>query len=426
MDVTVALEVRYVCTPDGSVWSPGGMARSFWERYLEVFDRVHVLARAKMAERVPDDWQRVDSSNVLVHPIPDYQGPWQFLSRYRRVRKTIDLAAIGQGAVILRVGSQICNLLERRLQARRRPYALEVIGDPWAVLAPGVVDHPLRPFLRWYLTQRLREQCTHAAAVSYVTRASLQRRYPAHVKSVSISDVELAPGAIISVGQRAPQMTTWYSSVELSPDAVVPAPGEMEGANKIHRKRPWRIVTVGALEQLYKGTDVLIEAVALCVRAGLNVTGVIVGDGKYRETLMAQAASAGLGSRIDFLGQVASGEPVRRILDASDLFAMPSRTEGLPRALVEAMARGLPCIGSAVGGIPELLEPSEMVPPGDPVALAALIRDVLANPARMASMSRRNVDVAQRYSSSALSSRRREFYAYVRDVTREWELRKVA
>ena len=105
---------------------------------------------------------------------------------------------------------------------------------------------------------------------------------------------------------------------------------------------------------LQEGTDVLIEAIARCVRSGVDLTAVIAGDGKYRPALMALAERIGISSRIQFVGQVTEGKPVRDILDKSDLFVLPSRTEGLPRAMIEAMARGLPCIGSAVGGIPEL------------------------------------------------------------------------
>jgi glycosyltransferase involved in cell wall biosynthesis len=183
---------------------------------------------------------------------------------------------------------------------------------------------------------------------------------------------------------------------------------------------------VGSLAQLYKGTDVLIEAVARCVRAGVDLTAVIVGDGKYGPDLMAQAERIGMASRIRFAGQITAGEPVRRILDAADLFVLPSRTEGLPRALIEAMARALPCIGSDVGGIPELLDASELVPAGDPAALAAKIQEVLKDPLRMETMSQRNLKGAQEYLDSVLAERRRCFYQHVRDCTQRWEARQMA
>src|SRR5205809_1714074 len=118
---------------------------------------------------------------------------------------------------------------------------------------------------------------------------------------------------------------------------------------------------------------------------------VIVGSGGYQAQLEARAAALGIGTRVQFRGQLAAAEAVRAELDRADLFVLPSRQEGLPRAMIEAMARGLPCIGSTVGGIPELLAAEDMVPPNDASALARKIREVLADPSRLARMSVRNL-----------------------------------
>ena len=242
--------------------------------------------------------------------------------------------------------------MESQLNKSKYPYGLEVIGDPYDVFAPGVFDHPLRPFFRWHFARHLRRQCRRAKGVAYVTMRVLQRRYAAGDLSMSVSDVDLPPGAILGG-----VFATHYSNVELDPAGVA------QGRRKARRHGPYQLVTVGSLAQLYKGTDVLIEAVARCARAGVDLTAIIVGDGRFRPALMAQAERIGMAARIRFPGQVTAGEPVRRILDAADLFVLPSRTEGLPRALIEAMARGLPCIGSDVGGIPELLDAAELVLP---------------------------------------------------------------
>src|SRR5439155_26719861 len=106
-------------------------------------------------------------------------------------------------------------------------------------------------------------------------------------------------------------------------------------------------------------------AVAECRQAGLDVTLDIVGDGRFRPELDRLAAELGIREQVCFRGQLPAGEPVRARLDAADLFVLPSRSEGLPRAMVEAMARALPCIGSNVGGILELLAPEDLAPAGD-------------------------------------------------------------
>lgn len=416
MEVTVALEARYWITPDGAVWSQAGMARRFWERYLEVFDKVRIVARARHVEQASPEWLPVNAENIIFHALPDYQGPADFLRRSSGFRKAIRAAVPKHGAVILRGPAHVANCLERQLRSARYPFALEVLGDPSQVFAPGVVEHPLRHFFRWYFSCELRRQCRQACGVAYVTRKALQMQYPNRYMSAGVSDVELPVEALLDGGLPS----THYSSIDLD------SAGIALSGRKPKKRGPWQIVMVGSLAQMYKGPDVLIEAVSRCVSAGVDVTAVIVGDGKFRPAMESYAESLGVRSRITFAGQVTAGEPVRRILDAADLFVLPSRTEGLPRALVEAMARGLPCIGSDVGGIPELLGKDELVPAGNAAALAAKISEVLSDPERVEAMSARNLEHSQEYRDVVLAERRRNFYRHVREYTGEWLARRTA
>ena len=88
--------------------------------------------------------------------------------------------------------------------------------------------------------------------------------------------------------------------------------------------------------------------------------------------------------------------------------------------MIEAMARALPCIGSTVGGIPELLPLEDLVPPGDAAALARKIREVVIDPGRMARMSTRNLEKAREYREDALRERRVAFYQNIRNQTETW------
>ena len=114
------------------------------------------------------------------------------------------------------------------------------------------------------------------------------------------------------------------------------------------------------------------------------------------------------------------GDEVRERLDWATVFVLPSRTEGLPRVIIEAMARALPCIASNVGGIPELLHAEDMVAPNNPQQLAVKIKDVLTNPAQLNAMSLRNLAKAQEFRPDVLEQRRTRFYQFLYDVTHEW------
>ena len=393
MNLLVSTEHRFDRTPDGRVWTQTMFAYPFWTRYLRVFDQVRILARVRDVETVLPDWQLATGQDVSFAPVPHYLGPKQYLLRWRQVRQATAGAVGPRDAVILRLSSPIAGTIVPLLRRTRHPYGVEVVGDPYDVFAPGAVRHPLRPFCRWWFPRQLRGQCAAACAAAYVTEHTLQRRYPT------------TPGAL----------STSYSSVELPDAAFVPAPRPVRAA-----QRAFTLITVGSLAQMYKAPDVLIDAVALCVGQGLDLSLILIGDGKHRPELEARAAALGLGERVRFLGQLTAGGAVRAQLDRSDLFVLPSRTEGLPRAMIEAMARALPCIGTRVGGIPELLPEDDLVPSGDAAALARKIGEVLADPERAARMSAANLQHAQAYHEEALTARRVAFYRYVRERTEAW------
>jgi glycosyltransferase involved in cell wall biosynthesis len=146
---------------------------------------------------------------------------------------------------------------------------------------------------------------------------------------------------------------------------------------------------VGRLSRA-KNVDVLLDALG-----GLPCT--IVGDGPERESLEAKAA--GLGVQADFVGAV-DFERVLALYETHDVLVLASETEGWPKAIVEAMAFGLVCIGSERGLIPQILGEGRglAVPPRDVDALAAALRRIAASPDEARQMGERAAFFGQRYS----------------------------
>ncbi len=384
---------------DGRIYSSTGVdGYPFWQRYREVFETVLVAARTQddtMRGLVPGDPHGlvpVEGPGVRVVPLPAYTGPWGYAAVRHRLVAALRAGVAQADVLCLRAPGAIAGAAWRLRGTR--PVGVEVVGDPHDALAPGVVRSTLRPLARALLVRELRAMCTAAAAVAYVARERLPRRYPAGAWWTVCSDVDLDDEAFASAAAVAARMAHLRAH-----DATA---------------APWRLVFVGSLAQRYKGPDVLIEAVARCRAAGLALTVTIVGDGRQRAALAAAAAARGFGDAIRFTGQLAAGRAVRDVLDGADLFVLPSRTEGLPRALLEAMARGVPCLGSRIGGIPELLPEERLVAPGDAAALAAALTRILADRDALAAAATRDHALAREYDGTHLRPRRRALYERLR------------
>jgi glycosyltransferase involved in cell wall biosynthesis len=286
----------------------------------------------------------------------------------------------------------------RELVRAKKPYALEVMGDPWDALGPGTWPHISRPLFRPIATLQFKRICAGAAAINYVTSETLQKRYPPSkgVYAVGFSDISL-------------------EEIDVSGNRV-------QTRNRRFHELPWRdanggspirVGFIGSFARMYKGPDTLLHAAALCQHR-LNFQIIMVGAGRYLPEMKTLATRLGIADRVEFRGELSSGPSIFEFLDSIDLFVMPSRAEGLPRALVEAMSRGCPCIGSAIGGIPELLDGSDLVPANSPEKLANLILEVATDSNRLLAMSARNLAKARHFNPETLNRARRTFLEEVK------------
>ena len=158
--------------------------------------------------------------------------------------------------------------------------------------------------------------------------------------------------------------------------------------------------------EYWKGIDLLVSA---CARLAHPYRLEIYGDGTWRERLEKQAAREGVEAR--FHGFVAD---YRSRLSELDLFVLPSRGDNLPVSILEAMAAGLPVVGTRVGGIPELVVDGEtglIVEPEDPAGLAVAIASLAADPERRAELGRRGAErVAEHFDAEDVARRMVRLY----------------
>ncbi len=171
-----------------------------------------------------------------------------------------------------------------------------------------------------------------------------------------------------------------------------------------------RIVTVANLRP-EKGHDVLIDAAPSILAAYGDAEFHIAGDGPCADALAARARERGVAGRVHMLGHC---DRIPDLLAGQDLFVLPSRSEALPNAVIEAMAAGLPVVASRVGGIPELIDDrrtGRLVPPGDAAALAAAIVELMNEPTHAAALGRAGQRRAQeRYAFPRMVGRVEDLY----------------
>lgn len=392
MKALVTLSARFNQGPDGRIYpeNPALTYDLLFTRYLGVFEEVIVAARLAPLTGKPACPQTSNGPGVSFLAMPSFSGVIELARMLPPIRRILRRAITQADACFLRVPDVLGTLAWQEIRRRRLPYAVEVVGDPGDSLQRGSLSHPLRPLIRWLAVRYLKAQCAGACAAAYVTEHALQKNYPP------------SPGAF----------TTHYSSIDL--------PGACIKEGPRHYQEPaTRLIYVGTLDVFYKAPDVLVEAIKIAADRGRRLNLTLVGDGRRRPELEARVRDKGLERQVTFMGKIPAAE-VFGALDEAHLFVLPSLQEGLPKAMIEAMARGLPCIGSTAGGIPELLPAEDLVPPGDAAALADKIMEVAGDPERLTRMSARNLAEAQKYRDDLLRARRLEFYRYVRGVSEKW------
>ena len=395
MDLIFVTNARYVRTPDNKVFSlQSSFSYHLYKRYLEFFDRVFIIARVKQGDYSEViEKNLVNQDKVQVFDLPYFVGLNEYLkvrSAIKQTMKTVLKDIVSDNTVvILRIPGRIGTIAIDHLKKMGVPYGLEIIGDPFDVMSPGAMRHPLRPLIRIISYFSLKRTTRDAPAALYVTQQKLQERYPCHNFSVGVSDV------------------------------VMPESAFRKDKKQLFGSQPVKLISVGSLEQLYKAPDVVMKSIKILKDRKVNCHLTWVGDGIYRDEVEDLVKKYGISSMVTFTGQLSSGDAVRAELDESDIFLMPSRQEGLPRAMVEAMARRLPVIGSNIGGIPELLDERLLVPPNKPEAVADKVALLIANPEFAHEQSTRNFNKSKEFAEDKLGNKREEFYRYLISLYKE-------
>ena len=392
MKLLVALDSSMYKTPDGKYWCHTIYEYSFFERYLQVFDEIVVASRVKESDYSEVKGAlRCDGPDMTVADLPDMHGAVGYLKNFFSFVKASKNASSMADCAIVRLPSVAAFMVLHFYKKTRKKYALEVVVDPETAYAESKISKTL-------FTRLLKKYCRKADGVSYVTSEFLQKKYPSYVRIN---------------GDDGRHFESFYSTIRLS-EEYYGQPKDYAG------KKAFTVIhTANNMNNSVKGHEVLLEAVSKVINSGYDIRLRFVGDGVLKERFIEKAGNLGIYDRVTFVGRLSESGSVREELINADLLVFPTKAEGLPRSVIEAMAVGLPCISTPVAGIPELLEPEDMKDPLDVNGFASRIIEFISNPNLMNEKSRRNIEKAKEYSEKHLSQKRNCFYGMLKDIARK-------
>lgn len=367
-------------------YSNGSFSTEVLKRYTNVFDKVVFVSRQKKIGGKTENFSKASTDNVEFVKISDFKSVKNYHKKIA-ASKMIESQVKKADYLIARLPSSIGSIAVKHAKKYNKPYLVEVVGcardaywNHGSILGKAIAP------LVYYTTKKAVKSASH---VIYVTSEFLQDRYPTDGVSINISNV----------------------SIDDFDDKII------EGRVKKIKKLDDEIIfgTIGALTSRYKGYDTMISALSIIKQQTNHKLEYKVLGGGDSEHIVNLAKKYKVMDSVKISGPLPAGNEVLDWLDNIDVYVQPSKTEGLPRAVIEAMSRGCPIIGSNVGGIPELLDSSSIFNKSEVNELVEILIKRINDRNWMINMAIRNFRESMKYDKKLLEARRRNFFEDFKD-----------
>ncbi len=358
-----------------------------WRECLQVFDEVIVAARVVHAEQVGAGEKPTLADSVKFAEFPNTCGAWTVLKALPQMFLQSRKVARQADFWMLRSTNFLSFCMWFWVRFYGIPYAIELTGDQSVNLAylklRGV---KFARVVCWFMRFVLHLQLTNPVAVIGVSK-SLPKKFPPrnNCPTFAISDNRI-------------------------PESLFGQPRQWEEGSACRT-----IVCLGRCEAQKDVLGTMRVLARLDGKGFTNWKFIWIGSGPLETKAQDLAEKLGISDKVNFLGFV-PWDDVFEILDTADIFLLNSVSEGLPRALMEGMARALPAIGTDVGGVSELLSPEDIIPRLQVDMAAEKLYKVLGDPARLTEMSKRNLATSRNYSSEVLKARKLKFYENIKQL----------
>lgn len=367
------------------IYTSGAFTKDLWNNYLLLFIEVNIYSRRLRVEPI----NKILSSrkNVNFHLTDNYSSLKVLFFHFFNLKKEIERLVLENDVILIRLPS-ILGLIAGFIALKHKKYIwVEQVGNAEeAMLNHGSFIGKISAPILHLLNKRIIKK---AHFISYVTEGKLQKDYPCNLSAlqVSLSDVMI------------------HNILESDDVDILRFTSDI-----------FKIGVIGGFDTRYKGFDVLLKAVSLLPLSKKNkIELYFIGKGDS-EWIKKMAMELDLIENIKFIGPLKAGEEINNILSTLSLYVQPSLTEGMPRALLEAMAMGCPCLGSNVGGIPDILDIKNIHMAGDHNQLAEHVKFYIDNREKLAEQSQINLNRIKPYLFDNLNKKRLNFYSEMKRI----------
>jgi glycosyltransferase involved in cell wall biosynthesis len=350
------------------------------ERYLNLGKEITFLIRVRHINNEHIlRYTPLDHPKLRVVEIPDLKSVKATLLGDARASALVNKYVAESSVVVARIPSRTGNMAIVAAKKANKP----VIGEMVACTLDAYWNYGLKgKLVAHYYFWKQNKILRKLGYCIYVTKDYLQNKYFRTTHSVNCSNVEIGLQETELLNSRLEQIDKGVSPV-------------------------LKIATVGAVNIRYKGHADVIQALqVLKLKHGLILHYHLIGQGDSSR-LADLSEKLGVRDQVKILGPMPNKE-VLEFLKTMDLYVHPSLTEGLPRAVIEAMSLAVPVIATDAGGTPELLSEENCYKKGDVSGLVNMFLKVDA--AFLKKEARRSFTVAQEYEINKLNQRRVNFY----------------
>jgi len=343
-----------------------------------------LVSRCKKGSKAKSDWLRIDGEGIDICPIPDFNfhSPLKVLFLLPSIFKKSLKAIKSCDRYMVRLPGPTGAITAILLQIKKKQYAIELVGDPIGMFkeSKGFIKH------QWFYTlfnSHLYKYLVKKAYCVGYRSEFLRKKYPC----------------------QHPEQQWVFSGAQLS-DGAIAAPRKIEW----FKKEPFVIMFVGRINK-EKGVIHLLHAFKKMLETSQKKMELhYIGDGAFLPQLKHEANRLGLNNSVIFHGRVERGTRLFALLDQAHCFVLPTYLEGMPRSLIEAMARGVPCFASNIEVVTEVLDPTYCFAPRDFNAIVKTLLPVVNNPARLAEISFQCFEASKAHWPEALATAKKGFW----------------